>query len=505
MLAVSVTILGTCLFLQKFKKLRATANQLPPGPRGLPIVGYLPFLGRNLHQLFMELALTYGPIYKLSIGRKLCVIISSPTLVKEVVRDQDIIFANRNPTIAAKTFSYGGKDIAFQPYGPEWRMLRKIFVREMQSNANLDAFYSLRRNKVKKSVNDVFRKIGEPINIGELAFSTVINMISGMFWGGTLEGDTDIDIGTKFRSAASELVEILGKPNASDFFPVLARFDVQGIEGEMKKATQKIENIYDFVIDEWIKMDISRVEGEKNNQRKDFMHFLLGFKEQDSGRSISREQIKAMLMDIVVGGTDTTSTTVEWAMAEMMLHPEVMKTAQKELTEAVGINEIVEECHIEKLQFLLAVVKETLRLHPVAPLLLPRSPSKTCYVGGYTIPKSSKVFLNVWAIHRDPKFWDSPSEFQPERFLSDINNKLDYSGNNLQYLPFGSGRRICAGLALGERMLMYCLATFLHMFKWDLPNGVKADTSEKFGVVLEKSTPLIVIPTPRLSNLDLYA
>lgn len=297
LLAVSVTILGTCLFQWGFKKQRETADKLPPGPRGLPIVGYLPFLGPNLHQMFMELALTYGPIYKLSIGRKLCVIISSPALVKEVVRDQDITFANRNPTIAAKTFSYGGKDIAFQPYGPEWRMLRKIFVREMQSNANLDAFYSLRRNKVKESVNETYRKIGKPVNIGELAFSTVINMISGMFWGGTLEVDTEIDIGSEFRAAASELIEILGKPNVSDFFPVLARFDIQGIERKMKKATQRIEKIYDFVMDEWIEKGGARVESEaKNDQRKDFMHFLLGFKEQDSGRSISREQIKALLM-----------------------------------------------------------------------------------------------------------------------------------------------------------------------------------------------------------------
>lgn len=150
---------------------------------------------------------------------------------------------------------------------------------------------------MKESVNETYRKIGKPVNIGELAFSTVINMISGMFWGGTLEVDTEIDIGSEFRAAASELIEILGKPNVSDFFPVLARFDIQGIERKMKKATQRIEKIYDFVMDEWIEKGGARVESEaKNDQRKDFMHFLLGFKEQDSGRSISREQIKALLM-----------------------------------------------------------------------------------------------------------------------------------------------------------------------------------------------------------------
>ncbi|XP_058008182.1 cytochrome P450 93A3-like [Hevea brasiliensis] len=223
LIIASVSILGTCLLVWVSKTARGKAH-LPPGPRGFPILGYLPFLGPNLHQLFMELAQNYGPIYKLSIVQKLCVIISSPTLVKEIVRDQDIAFANRNPTIAAKTFSYGGKDIAFAPYGPEWRLLRKIFVREMQSNANLDAFYSLRRSKVKKSVRDVYgKKIGEPVDVGELAFLTAINMISGMFWGGTLGQEGEIDIGAKFRVAVAELVEILGKPNVSDFFPFLAR------------------------------------------------------------------------------------------------------------------------------------------------------------------------------------------------------------------------------------------------------------------------------------------
>ncbi|XP_058010158.1 flavonoid 3'-monooxygenase-like [Hevea brasiliensis] len=168
-------------------------------------------------------------------------------------------------------------------------------------------------------------------------------------------------------------------------------------------------------------------------------------------------------MDIVIGGTDTSSTTVEWAMAEMMLHPQVMKKAQEEMTNVVGINNLVEEFHIQELPYLHSIVKETLRLHPVAPLLLPRCPTESCNVGGYTIPKGTKVFLNVWAMHKDPEFWDHPSEFQPERFFGE-GSRLDYLGNHLQYLPFGSGRRICAGLPLGERMVMYLLATFLHMF-----------------------------------------
>ncbi|OMO80886.1 Cytochrome P450 [Corchorus olitorius] len=191
-------------------------------------------------------------------------------------------------------------------------------------------------------------------------------------------------------------------------------------------------------------------------------------------------------------------------MAELISHPEAMKKAQQELTQVVGDNETVEEHHIHKLPYLQAVVKEALRLHPSAPLLLPRSPSQSCTVGGYFIPKDGKVFINAWAMHRDPLFWNDPFEFHPERFIGDHVNNVDYSGKYFHYIPFGSGRRICAGLRLGERMLMYTLATFLHMFEWKMPDGEKPDTREKFGIVLEKLTPLIAVPAPRLGNLELY-
>ncbi|KAK6262963.1 hypothetical protein QUC31_008779 [Theobroma cacao] len=191
-------------------------------------------------------------------------------------------------------------------------------------------------------------------------------------------------------------------------------------------------------------------------------------------------------------------------MAELMLHPETMNKVQEDLIEVVGANKIVEEYHIYKLPYLHAVVKEALRLHPPAPLLLPRSPTQSCTVGGYTIPKGAKVFMNAWAMHRDPQFWNDPLEFQPERFIGDHADNLDYLGKNFHYIPFGSGRRICAGLPLGQRMLMYILATFLHMFEWKMSDGEMPDTREKLGIVLEKLTRLIVIATPRFCTLELY-
>ena len=204
---------------------------------------------------------------------------------------------------------------------------------------------------------------------------------------------------------------------------------------------------------------------------------------------------------MVVGGTDTSSHTIEFAMAEIMNIAEVMRKTQQELEVVVGKDNIVEESHIHKLPYLYAVMKETLRLHPALPLLVPHCPSETCTVGGYTIPKGSRIFVNVWAIQRDPSIWENPLNFDPERFLK---SKWDYSGSDFNYFPFGSGRRICAGTAMAERMVMYSLATLLHSFDWKLPQGEKLDLIEKFGIVLKKKTPLVAIPTPRLTDPSMY-
>lgn len=205
--------------------------------------------------------------------------------------------------------------------------------------------------------------------------------------------------------------------------------------------------------------------------------------------------------DMVVGGSDTTSNSIEFAMAEMMNKPEVIQRAQQELDEVVGRDNMVEESHIYKLPYLFAVMKETLRLHPALPLLVPHCPTETSTVGGYTVPKGARVFVNVWAIHRDPSVWKNPLEFNPERFL---NSKWDYSGSDFNYFPFGSGRRICAGIAMAERMFLYSVATLLHSFDWKLPDGQKVDLTEKFGIVLKLKNPLAAIPTPRLSDPALY-
>lgn len=192
-------------------------------------------------------------------------------------------------------------------------------------------------------------------------------------------------------------------------------------------------------------------------------------------------------------------------MAELMNNPDVMKKVQKELSDVVGLDNIVDESHMPKLKYLEAVAKETMRIHPAIPLLIPRSPSESTTVGGYSVPTNTRVFINVWSIHRDPSIWENPTEFRPERFLGENSEKWDFRGNHPHYLPFGSGRRMCPGISLGERMLFHLLASLLHSFDWKLANGDgKVDLNETVGIVLRKTTPLVGLATPRLSHSHLY-
>ncbi|KAG2681434.1 hypothetical protein I3760_11G144400 [Carya illinoinensis] len=504
-LTILIGIFAVLWFVVK-KQRKAVVPPLPPGPRGLPIVGYLPFVGTELHTKFQQLSGIYGPIYKVWLGNKMSVVISSPSLVKEVVRDHDAIFSNRDTNIVARTVTYGGADIALALNSPSWKMLRKIFVREMLSPSNLDNTFALRREEIRNTIRNVYDKKGTHIDIGDLAFVTVMNATMNMLWGGTLRGEEGAKFGAEFKHIFAELVMILGKLNVSDLFPALACFDLQGIGKKAKRISETVDRVLDYVIDKQIKsLAKAKKEGMTNTGQKDFLQVLLELRERDDGApSMSMTQIKALVFDIVIGTTDTTTTMSEWVMARLLKYPEIMRKVTEELTEIVGLDNLVEESHLPKLHYLEAVIKETFRLHPSSPFLLLRAPTESSIIGGYHVPKGSSIYLHIWAIQRDPKYWDNPLEFKPQRFLNNGYGSLDYSGNNFKYLPFGSGRRICAGLALGERTLKYILASLLHSYEWKLPQGSKIEFSDIFGIVTKKKNPTVAIPTPRLSKFELY-
>ena len=191
-------------------------------------------------------------------------------------------------------------------------------------------------------------------------------------------------------------------------------------------------------------------------------------------------------------------------MAELICNPEKMKRAQAELDEVVGCNKRVEESYTDCLPYLRAVVKEVLRLHPVAPLLIPHRADSNCEIDGFVIPKNTQVIVNVWAIGRDPAIWNEPSKFVPERFIDSKMSSVDYRGQHFELIPFGAGRRICVGLPLASRMIHLVLASLIHSFDWTLPKGTEQlEMTEKFGITKAKGVPLEVIPMARLPP-DVY-
>lgn len=206
------------------------------------------------------------------------------------------------------------------------------------------------------------------------------------------------------------------------------------------------------------------------------------------------------LQDMLAASIDTSATAIEWALSELIKHPWVMKKIQKELEEKVGLERIVEESDLESLEYLDMVVKETLRLHPVAPLLLPHESLEDCTVNGFYIPKKSRVIINAWAIGRDPSAWTDAEKFFPERF---VGSNIDIRGRDFQLIPFGSGRRGCPGMQLGLTMVRLILAQLVHCFDWELPNDMlptELDMTEEFSLVTPRAQHLLAIPTYRLHN-----
>lgn len=195
-----------------------------------------------------------------------------------------------------------------------------------------------------------------------------------------------------------------------------------------------------------------------------------------------------------VAGTDSSSAVIEWAISEMVKNPRVMTKAQEEVREVFGSKGYTKETSLEELKFLKAVIKETLRLHPPFPLLLPRECTQTCEIKGYTIPAGTKVIVNAWAIARDPKYWSEAEEFYPERFMD---CSIDYRGSNVEFIPFGAGRRICPGIMFGTSSIELCLAQLLYYYNWELPNGDKEnlEMTEALGSSSRRKTNLNLVPT----------
>lgn len=492
LIAALLTLVGTwSLFV------RVRNRNLPPGPFQFPVIGNLHMLGKLPHQALAVLSLKFGPLMSLRLGSTLTLVVSSPDMAKEVLKTHDKIIASRPPPLMApKCLSYNSSNIAFAPYGPSWKQMRKVCVLQLLSSKRLDYFRFIREEEVSAMIRSIIRLDIHPVNMSKIASNLTNAIICRMTFGRKLSDDEDSIGSSRIISMLRETFLVAGSFNIGDYVPCLAWLDLQGLNRRMKKAHIMQDAFLEKIIDE-------HVGQNGHNVSRDLVDVLLEVSgDKDLEFPITRDNIKGVLFDMISGGTDTTSTTIEWGMSELLRNPLVMKKLQEELERVVGMERMVNEADIPFLVYLQAVAKETLRLHPPGPLTLPHAPVEACNVLGYEIPRNTAVLVNLWAIGRNPKSWEDAERFVPERFMKD-GSGLDEKLKNCEWIPFGAGRRGCPGEQLAMLVLELALAQLVHCFDWRLPDGQELDMSERFdGLTVHRAQKLSCLATPRLPVLN---
>lgn len=370
----------------------------------------------------------------------------------------------------------------------------------MFSTKALDDFRHMRQEEVARLIHNLASSGSKAVNLAQMLNVCTTNALARAMMGRRVfdDGKGGCDPrADEFKSMVVELMVLAGVFNIGDFIPPLEWLDLQGVQGKMKKLHNRFDAFFAHIIEEQ-KVIL------KSEKQQDLLSTLLSLKEApEDGDKLNDTEIKALLLNLFTAGTDTSSSTAEWAIAELIKNPRIMGQVQQELDNVVGKDKLVTELDMPNLPYLEAVVKETFRLHPSTPLSLPRAAAKSCEVFDYHIPKGATLLVNVWAISRDPKEWASPLEFRPERFLPGGEKaSVDIRGTDFEVIPFGAGRRICAGMNLGIRMVQLLIATLIHAFDWELENGMnpeKLNMDEAYGITLQRVVPLSVHPRPRLS------
>ncbi|XP_010651674.1 flavonoid 3',5'-hydroxylase 2-like [Vitis vinifera] len=296
----------------------------------------------------------------------------------------------------------------------------------------------------------------------------------------------------EFKDMVVELMTTAGYFNIGDFIPSIAWLDIQGIQRGMKHLHRKFDRLLTKMMEE------HTASAHERKGNPDFLDVIMANQENSTGEKLTITNIKALLLNLFTAGTDTSSSVIEWSLAEMLKNPSILKRAHEEMDQVIGRSRRLVESDLPKLPYLQAICKESFRKHPSTPLNLPRVSTQACEVNGYYIPENTRLSVNIWAIGRDPNVWESPEEFRPERFLSGRNEKIDPRGNDFELIPFGAGRRICAGTRMGIVLVEYILGTLVHSFDWKMPDGVEINMDEAFGLALQKAVSLSAMVTPRL-------
>ncbi|KAK6121491.1 hypothetical protein DH2020_044770 [Rehmannia glutinosa] len=424
-------------------------------------------VGQLNHRGLAELAKVYGGLCHLKVGQVHMVAVSTADMARQVLQAQDNIFSNRPATIAISYLTYDRADMAFAHYGPFWRQMRKICVTKVFSRKRAESWASV-REEISSLIKTIDSKVGSPVNIGEIVLGLTKNITYRAAFGSmSQEGQGE------FVKIMQEFSKLFGAFNIGDFIPWLGWIHGQEFHKRLARARGSLDGFIDKIIDDHINKknnknckddDFVEVEDDMVDELMEFYDENGAKDDQKSSISITRDNIKALIMDVMFGGIETVASAIEWAMAELM------RDAPSP---------------------------------PSDPPPPPRDGPDTV-VDGYKIPAKARVMINAWAIGRDESAWTEPNTFKPSRFLD--NGAPDFKGSNFEFIPFGSGRRSCPGMQLGLYGMELAVAHLCHSFNWELPNGMKpneVDMNDLFGLTAPRAVQLVAIPSHRL-NFPLF-
>ncbi|XP_018497773.2 cytochrome P450 736A117-like [Pyrus x bretschneideri] len=431
----------------------------------------------------------------LHFGSMPVLVVSSAEAASEVMKTHDITFSNRPRITFFKKLLYDFKDVASAPYGEYWRQVKSICVLNLLSSKKVRSFSTVREEEAKSMINNIMKQststTSSVFNLSDI-FLTLTNDVICRVVLGTKYSDGG-ENGKMFKGLSVEFTAIMSRINIGDYIPWLSWFSrLNGLDAKQDDLAKRYDDFLQTVVQEH--MDGDHV---KNEHEKDLVDILLSLqKENLLGIPLDLVSIKAITLDMFTAGTDTTYTALEWTMSELLRHPRVMKKLQNEVRGIVGNKTDIIEDDLVGMHYLKAVIKETLRLHPPLPLLLPRMSTQDVKISGYDIKANTQVIVNAWQIGRDPKSYNNPEEYEPERFL---NSDIDYKGTDYELIPFGAGRRGCPGIQFAVAVKEIALANLVHKFDWALPGGARGedlDMTESTGATVQRKYPLKAVAIP---------
>nr|CAB3470959.1 unnamed protein product [Digitaria exilis] len=494
--------LASLLLVIATKRRRAPAQhglRPPPGPWQLPIIGSMHHIAGQLpHRAMRDLSRRHGPVMLLRIGEVPTLVVSSREAAREVMKTHDAAFASRPLSATVAVLTSGGRDIIFAPYGEHWRQLRKVAITELLSARRVLSFRAIREEEVAAMLRACASAAAAAacVEMREMVSALVADVTSRAVLGDRCK-DRDV-----FLRELNLSIELVAGFNPADLWPS-SRL-VGRLSGAVRRAEVCRDTVYG-ILDGIIKEHLEMIDaGGGDGEAEDLLDVLLKIQKQGTLQiPLDMDVLKAVIFDIFGAGSETSATTLEWAIAELIRNPKAMRRATAEVRDAFGSLGTVPEHALGELKYLHLVIRETFRLHTPLPLLLPRQSQEPCTVLGYDVPKGATVLVNVWALGRDERYWPGdPEAFRPERFEEgEEAGGVEFKGVDFELLPFGAGRRMCPGMSFGLANVELALASLLFHFDWEAPgvaDPAKFDMTDAFGITARRKANLLLRPILRV-------